>query len=283
MKTITLKTTLASAAIGLLCATTAPVAAATVNLELDFGAFSDPSFGTAAGETLDYVDAAAGVNARLTVANSFDAANSANHGAAAGDARVNARIGQTAELSLSIFDASVGNGFEQEYSAAGGFTWSLVFYDVDGFDNSFDSVLLRTAGTVTLDSNSLLSVSDTAQGVLVEGNLNEFIGNGVPINGNVLTQDGVASLNADQQAAAFAYTVTNEATIDFDYIVGAVAGNQTNGRNLLIDGGSLLSSFDNPVEVEVDVAPVPLPAGAVLLLTGLGGVAALKRRKTKAA
>lgn len=283
MKIANIKSTLAATATVALCAAVAPVAAATVNLELDFGAVSVPSFGATAGSTIDFADAADGVNARLTVADSFVAANSANHGSAAGDARVNAQIGQTAELSLTIFDATFGNGYEQEYSAAGGFTWSLVFYDVDGFDPSFDSVLLRTAGTVTLDSNSLLSVADVAEGVLIEGNLQDFIGNGVPTGGNVQTQDGVTSLNADQQAAAFAYTVSDVATIDFDYIVGAVSENRTSGRNLLVDGGSLLSSFDNPVVVDVDVAPVPLPAGAVLLLTGLGGVAALKRRKKNAA
>lgn len=270
---------IASCAVSLFMVSVAPVAATTVNLELDFGAVSVPAFGSTE-TSIDFTDVADGVNARLTTLNTFVSANANNNGAVEDDLRVNAQIGQTAELSLTIFDANVGNGFDQEFTASEGFTWSLVFYDVDGFDPSFDSVLLRTAGVVTQDANSLLSFTDTADGLLVDGNLNEFIGNGVPNGGNIQTQNGVDSLNAEQQAAAFGYTITNQSTVFFDYIVDRETENRTSGRNLLVDGGSLLASFDNPVEV--GVSPVPLPAGAWFLLTGLGGVVAASRRKKAA-
>ncbi|TBN42808.1 VPLPA-CTERM sorting domain-containing protein [Paracoccus subflavus] len=35
-------------------------------------------------------------------------------------------------------------------------------------------------------------------------------------------------------------------------------------------------------DIEVDVAPIPLPASAVLLLAGLGGLAAVRRKKKAA-
>lgn len=48
-------------------------------------------------------------------------------------------------------------------------------------------------------------------------------------------------------------------------------------------GTALVGSTSIDVYVDTTPAPIPLPAGGVLLLSGLAGVAALKRRKKRAA
>ncbi|MEO1027221.1 MAG: VPLPA-CTERM sorting domain-containing protein, partial [Pseudomonadota bacterium] len=64
-------------------------------------------------------------------------------------------------------------------------------------------------------------------------------------------------------------------------------GSATLIRDVSIDGGSLFSLnaaggaiFDGTVgQYKLTVTSVPLPAGAVLLLSGLGGLAIARRRK----
>ncbi|MBY8976846.1 VPLPA-CTERM sorting domain-containing protein [Rhodobacteraceae bacterium NNCM2] len=153
-----------------------------------------------------------------------------------------------------------------------------MFYDVDGTSsdvniygpdanefNYYDEVLLRTPGVATFTEDTELNYEATEDGLLVnaEG------------KGSVDGQGGITSLNAEQQQYAFSYTVSNTSTILFDYTVEDV-NLDTRARNLLVDGGSL--EFTSPT-INVNVTPVPLPAGAALLLAGLSAFGFLRRRK----
>jgi len=55
----------------------------------------------------------------------------------------------------------------------------------------------------------------------------------------------------------------------------------TNPFSLLVDGDSLGASISFSSVADTSVAPIPLPAGLPLLLTSLGGIALLRRRKAK--
>jgi hypothetical protein len=64
-----------------------------------------------------------------------------------GDARVNATIGATADLSLKLWDSSKGNRYTVAYNPGNAFDWTLGFFDIDGSPNTFDVVILRSPGS----------------------------------------------------------------------------------------------------------------------------------------
>lgn len=247
---------------------------------LDFGSTSARSFNNAAGNYINYGvvanDGSTNIYARLTTLNAFSSATASNNGSAAGDLRVNARRGESVQLKLELFsDAS----YATSYTNASSFDWTLLFYDVDGISddvngyganlnetNYYDEVLMRTEGVATFTEDTELNYSMTADGLLVnaEG------------AGSVSGQQGLTSLSAEQQNYAFAYTVSNTSTLFFDYNVQDLSFT-SRARNLLVDGGSLEITEDS---FDVNVSAVPLPAGAPMLIVGMGALAALRRRRT---
>lgn len=265
----------------------APVAAVAVALTasqaqassftLDFGDNSSGTFNATAGNVINYGivanDGTTDIYGQLKTFNAFDSSQPANNGSAVGDARVNAKRGEAVQLGLSLFsDAS----YSTAYANAGGFEWSLVFYDIDGIGSSaggygptanetnyYDEVLLRTPGTATFTDTTVLTRTQTADGLLVNAYGQKHIDG----------QNGIISLSEEQQDYSVVYTVQDTATVLFDYIVQDISFSDR-ARNLLVDGGSLELTGDT---ITVPVAPVPLPGGIALMLGGFAAFAALRR------
>ena len=74
-----------------------------------------------------------------------------------------------------------------------------------------------------------------------------------------------------------AFVASTSISIGSDNESGQVAGLSWDVDLLIFDFGHASGAIDNLV---VDVAPIPLPAGAPLLLAGLGAFAWLKRKKS---
>lgn len=240
----------------------APLMAHSATFDLNFGAFSDPSFGTSSDDlVMYYEDVATGINATLTAANEFPARNASNHGAAADDIRVNMRRGNSVELTLTLWDATIGSGYDSAFNVDGGnFDWNLVFYDLDGVvGNSTDNITLLSPATYTVTTTTALTITETEEGYV------QFVGGGAA---NVPGQTGLDSFTQEQADVAVSVNIDGLSSISFIY----EATGTNSGRNVLIDGGTLttsLESFNTVTETVMSPAAVPLPASALLMLGGL--------------
>ncbi len=95
-----------AAALGLLLAE--PVQA---SIALNFGALSNTSFGTSGNLTQPYATVAPGINATMTVAAPFISLNPSNNGSVMGDLRVNAANSESVNITIALWDATIGSGY----------------------------------------------------------------------------------------------------------------------------------------------------------------------------
>ena len=240
-----------SASIALLLA--APLHA---SIALNFGAISNPLFGTAGNLTQAYANVAPGINATMTAATPFTSPNPANNGAVLGDARINAAIGTNVNITIALWDATTGSGYNNAYNPGTSYSVAYGFFDIDGGFGTYDVVTIYTPGAYTVSSGSVLVITPGPGSISFSGSA----------SGNVPGEGGITTFGSAQANVAAIYTVSNLSSINFDYQIVVPGPPTTTLRNLLVDGDSL-------VELLAPYGPVTgtfIPEPSALLLAALG-------------
>jgi hypothetical protein len=242
-------------------------------VELDFGTSTFTSFGTGTNLSMFYENVAIDVegrqiNATLTASAAFVPKAEDKNGSVTGDIRVNLEVGQTVELALRLFDNATGLA----YNPGVDFDWTLGFFDIDGNANSYDVVTLKTPAAYTVTSTTDLNPVSLAPGQVTFSGLNT--------GGDITGQSGLTPpLTQDQADAMVLFTVSNTSEVIFDY--SHFGTNNSGGRNLLVDGGSLRTALDD-FDPETEINPpavVPLPFSGVLIAGGLFALGGLRRMR----
>lgn len=260
-----------------------PAQADTINLDFGghpvedggTGTYHEKNFSDTEGVDLVFSNVATGINATLTKERVFDSGFRNNNGAVNGDIRVNVDRLETARFTLSLWDATVGDGFSTLYDPGTAFEWSLGFYDVDGGSEAYDVVTVLSEGVYTVTESTILMITEDYSEKSVR-----FSGEN---SGAVPGQFGLEPpLTQAQADVSFILTMENTSQVVFEYEVGLRPGEdpeKANGRNLLIDGGGLTTALDpfDPIEAPTPAA-VPLP-GSLALFGGAIGLLALRRRR----
>lgn len=251
----------------------APAAAFASSFTLDFGDVTASSFGTAGNLTIEFLDVATGINATLTTTDTFSSNPRSNNGSISGDIRVNARNGQDVEMTLTLFDATVGDdGFTTLYDPGTDFDWDLGFYDIDGWDtrpNEYYDVV--TIDTTNIGAMSYTVTESTGLVITSDDDSVSFSGTNT---GGIPGQTGLdGELSQAQSDVSMILSLSNTPTVTFTYTVFGTA-NRT--RNLLVDGGAISLAGET---VTTAVAPVPLPATGALMVAGLAGLGIARRMR----
>jgi hypothetical protein len=289
---------------GAVCATLVALAATPLSshgatIELNFGTTTSTTFNEDLlmqfADVADFGTTGIDINATLTAAATWNAPCDTNacgsfgpwpHGGVSDDLRVNSDGGETAYLTLTLYDGSVGDGYTNLYDPGSDYDWTLAFYDIDSNapsgsfpdGSSWDEVTLLTAGTYQVTGTTDLTITDLGGGGV------NFSGAGV---GNIPGQDGLSSPITQQQADVMVlYTLMNTNSVDFIYYVGETfeGVQDPNPRNLLVDGGSLALATCSDAEggdcgFEPPVGVVPIPAAVWLFASGLIGLVGIARRR----
>ncbi len=180
-----------------------------------------------------------------------------------------------------VFDIVWDGSSFSETSAGSGLS-STVLNNGDDF-----TLTLRAAGTgfwTALDGNSLFPLNPRASGATRGDSTFNIMNDGA----TVATDNNVNEWRCCAELGTTSWNNLTDGTI-FDTVVMNYALN-SGGSQTLFSGGMSTSSFwttdlfkSGPDFSYTEGAPseVPLPAGGVLLISGMAGFAALRRRKTR--
>ncbi len=215
---------------------------------------------------------AAGAAGAATVSPTFtyvgaDTTNAQNSGVFRADL---AGLGLTKLGSITVTDDNSGtSGASGAYS---GFDLDAIFVDLDGDytttgDQTYASSFIFNAGTIRAGSAPASNTTGPLNGMNADGTVNEAF---ATLNAIDAVFFGTGSISLGDGGSLTANFQPEIAPIPASlFIVVGEVGN--NGE-----------SIDGLITISEDPSTIPLPAGAVLLLSGIGALAMSRRRRTVA-
>lgn len=189
-------------------------------------------------------------------------------------------------IGVSACSAATLNVNSNQLFGATGVDVDGTSYDVSFVDGTcvtvFDGCDDISDFTFSTEANALLASQALLDQVLIDGPLGQF--GSVP---NAI--NGISDVNNAQILTIFGFnpfSPANPASASARISTGPGGGTTTNFSFVPQSDLSSSAAFvwavwnESPVVVDPDpMAPVPLPAGGLLLLTGLAGIAGFQRRK----
>lgn len=212
---------------------------------------------------MHYTNVYDGINATVTAHGAFDSNRPDRNGQNRGDLQINMAAGTSQTFTFELWDATRGTGFDVSYDPGLTYSYTLGFFDIDASRNA----PLGTYDLLSFDAAAQWEVSDTT-------NLNPRVAQGQAFfdgigTGGLVANDMTAGYAQDQLDAMVLVHLKNTSAFTFTYAAAEMpGGGNASGRNLVLDGGDLryaLSLEPGPVAVSA----VPVPAGLVLMLSGL--------------
>ncbi|MGF1501493.1 MAG: hypothetical protein ACFBSD_06725 [Paracoccaceae bacterium] len=189
------------------------------------------------------------------------------------DARNETSLGQLGQINLDETTVDLTTNFQFSFVEAGTTTLTnpggrveIGVLDLDF--NQREAVTLLSRARVTASTTTLVTQDVDP----IDGNI-RFRGADVSDVPNGGLSNGSGTLSEAQENAAISIDFGNVNTFGLRF--GVLAGDVLNSRNFFLDGAIV---FDDTTP-EVIVNNIPLPAPALLLLSGLVAVAAVSRRR----